>query len=98
MFGEGQWYVIQSGPDEGTIHMRGWSLTAHLGTPTSTHDTGWIGFGTCPRCFALVLNNDEAITSRQIFQHEVWHARTDYPIPPDITAMQDRIYEELGKR
>ena len=95
MIPSAEWFVIKSGSHEGTIHMAGWSYSAHLGNPTGKTDDGWLGFATCPRCSAMVLNNDDDHLSREIQLHNVWHSNTDHPIPPEVTAEQDRFYQTL---
>ena len=101
MMPSGEWFVIKSGPDEGTINMAGWSFSAHLGISTSRLNDGdaWLAFATCPRCFAMVLNTEvgQRMLSREIVLHNKWHANTDYPIPPEVIAESDRIRQTLGR-
>jgi hypothetical protein len=77
----GEWYVVPSGEHEGQWHMAGWRLSAHLGVPSGLRDDGWLAFGCCPRCHAMVLNDDRGSYGDLTWAHEQWHARTDYPVP-----------------
>jgi hypothetical protein len=101
MMPSAEWFVIKSGPDEGTINMAGWSFSAHLGLSTSLRNDrdAWLAFATCPRCFAMVLNSETGnrMLSREIQLHNAWHSNTDHPIPPEVTAEQDRVYRALTK-
>jgi hypothetical protein len=97
MMPSAEWFVIASGPNEGTIHMAGWSYSAHFGISTGENDDGWLAYAICPRCFAMVLNGRCDFLSREIQLHNAWHSNTDYPIPPEVTAEQDRVYRALTK-
>jgi hypothetical protein len=80
--GHGEWYVIQSGEQAGKWHMQGWFLHAHLGTPTHPGSNGWMSWGVCPRCYAMVfMRPGDVAFSPDIEGHEDWHHRTDYPHP-----------------
>jgi hypothetical protein len=72
--GSGEWFRILSGEHEGRWHLAGWMLSARLGVSSGPRDDGWLGFGTCPRCYAMVLSEAQ-------WAHEDWHAATDYPHP-----------------
>lgn len=98
MMPSAEWFVIGSGSNEGTIHMAGWDYSAHLGISTGKTDDGWLSFATCPRCFAMVLNDRGDMLGREILLHDSWHSNTDHPIPPEVTAEQGRIYAEMTNR
>ena len=81
MMAAGEWYVILSGAHEGRWHMAGWQASAHLGVSSGPRDDGWLTYGTCPRCSAVVEGNAAGPVGPNIWAHEQWHARTDHPIP-----------------
>lgn len=82
----GEWFRIRSGDHEGRWHLRGWMKTAIRGVPTGPRDDGWLSLSVCPRCYAVVIADDAHAFGDNEWQHEQWHARTDYPIPSEDTA------------
>ena len=79
----GEWFTVAEGRDQGTVCLVGWSLTA-IHTSDLSRSNPWVGLATCPRCAALVWNDDaegDVMMGREIRRHEDWHAATDYPRP-----------------
>jgi hypothetical protein len=91
MIGSGRWFIIKSGEYKGRLHLAGWDLTAIRANPTSPrYYDGCFGLATCPRCGALVSNNEKSGSiSGDMWGHEQWHAATDYPIPADLETPSD---------
>jgi hypothetical protein len=61
-------------------------LSAIKGERTGQRGTGWLAFGICPRCHAMVVTEDNVWDNAhgdQQWAHEQWHAQTDYPVPGD---------------
>ena len=68
--------------DDNQPHFAGWMLTAIKCLPTGSRgNNGWVGLAVCPRCHAVVFQDDESVYRGQQSAHERWHAATDYPIP-----------------
>ena len=80
-----EWYVMKSGDRAGQPHMTGWKMSAIKGEATGVGDDGWLSYGICPRCRALVLTDDQHAYGDQQWEHERWHAETDWPIPSDLS-------------
>jgi hypothetical protein len=82
----GEWFIRT---DDGQPHLVGWMQSALKTEPTGTLDTGWLRYGICPRCFAVVLTEDAPHDNAYgdcRSRHERWHAATDYPVPPELIA------------
>jgi hypothetical protein len=81
-----QWFRIPSGEHEGRWHLSGWKLMAiKQGEDTDPRIGPWLGVAVCPRCHALVLHDGSHAYGDQTWEHEQWHAATDYPIPTEAT-------------
>lgn len=87
---DAKWFVIKSGEHEGRAHLRSWLLSAIKGEATGPRDDGWLAYAVCPICFAMVAAEDKAAVGDQTWAHEQWHARTDYPMPPEVAEAQQR--------
>ena len=83
MTSNGEWFRILSGPAEGKWHLAGWALDAIKVEPSGPRDYGWLAFGHCPRCHAMVMTDDRRAYGDLQWAHERWHAQTDYPVPND---------------
>jgi hypothetical protein len=70
VFNAGSWFIRS---DDGQPHMTGWGLTRRFD-----------GLAICPRCRALVFQDDDPIWRGNQTAHERWHADTDHPIPSDL--------------
>jgi len=83
----GEWFVIRGeGDHAGYPHLAGWMGSAIKGEATGPRDDGWLSYGTCPRCFAMVCTEKRPAYGDMSWAHERWHALTDWPIPPDVMA------------
>ena len=78
---DGEWFIIRSGDRAGVPHMQGWRFTAIKGEATGPRDDGWLAYGICPRCHAMVVADEKHPHGDQQWAHEQWHAATDWPIP-----------------
>jgi hypothetical protein len=76
----GEWFVIQSGQDADRWHLAGWYGSAFLTYGPGVKEQ-LVGFATCPRCFAMVISDGTPGHPDQVWAHEDWHHRTDYPHP-----------------
>jgi hypothetical protein len=81
MTAQGEWYIVPSGKHEGKWHLSGWMLSAIKGERTGPRDDGWLSYGCCPVCFAMVVADEQHPYGDLTWAHEQWHASTDYPIP-----------------
>jgi len=86
MMTDGEWFRIPGGPDEGRLHMAGWKLSAIKGEPTDFRSDGWLSYGICPVCSAMVQADEKRVYGDMTWDHEQWHARTDHPIPAELAA------------
>lgn len=89
-----RWFLIREGEHEGKIHLAGWRLSAIKGEGfyvqgREVYD-GWLSYATCPRCFAMVVSDDKNGHVDRTWDHEMWHAATDYPIPNEVLAEATR--------
>jgi hypothetical protein len=74
------WFRVPSGVDKGQLRISAWTMSA-----VELADGGWMGIASCPICHALVMNDDSTNNaSREVRSHERWHARNDFPIPPEL--------------
>lgn len=78
----GQWFRIQSGPNEGRWHLAGWQKTA-IEVLDGGDKNGWLALSVCPRCRALVIADVHHPYGDNEWGHEQHHAETDYPHPAD---------------
>lgn len=84
-----QWFVIKGGDHAGEWHLAGWQHSAikgeDLSIPGGGQDLtgGWLSYGNCPRCRAMVVTDDRHVYGDQQWAHEQWHHLTDYPHPTD---------------
>jgi hypothetical protein len=81
MMKTGEWFRVLSGGHAGQWHMAGWMLSAIKGEPTGPRDDGWLAYGNCPRCYAMVCADTKNPFGDLTWAHEQWPARTDYPTP-----------------
>lgn len=81
------WFIITSGEHEGRPHLRGWHLSAIKGEGFLSDD-GWLSYAVCPRCHAMVTSDAKRMLDRT-WDHEQWHAETDFPIPALLLALVD---------
>lgn len=88
--GRGEWFVVPSGEHEGQWHMGGWMLSAIKGEATGSRNDGWLSYGCCPRCFAMVVADEKHPYGDLTWAHERWHARTDWPVPETTSAEGSR--------
>lgn len=79
-----KWFIVPSGNHEGRPHLSGWRLTAIKGEATGTRDDGWLSYACCPICAAMVVADDSHAYGDLTWEHEQWHARTDFPIPAGL--------------
>lgn len=85
----GEWFRIPSGEHAGRWHLAGWFLHAIKGEGFAVQgrelDNGWLSYGICPRCFAMVqVKRGSAGQGHDYtWDHEDWHAKTDYPHPEE---------------
>jgi hypothetical protein len=79
-----EWFIVPSGKYVGKPHLRGWLLSAIKGEATGQRDDGWLSYGICPRCHAMVVADDRHAYGDRTWAHEQWHAATDYPIPEGL--------------
>jgi hypothetical protein len=70
--------------------MTGWLLSAIKGEQLAPHVDGWLSFGVCPRCSAMVPADAKRSTGDLTWAHEQWHAETDWPIPSEVSAKVTR--------
>jgi hypothetical protein len=77
----GEWFVIKGGEDKGKWHMAGWYLSAFSVLGFGPHPDKLVGYGTCPRCGAMVICDDAPGKGDFTWRHEEWHHKTDYPHP-----------------
>lgn len=84
MMADGEWFRIRSGPDEGRLHMAGWTLSAIKTEPTDLRSDGWLSYAICPVCSAMVIADERQPCGDMTWDHEQWHARTDHPIPENL--------------
>jgi hypothetical protein len=80
---DGEWFTVRTGEHEGEWHLTGWKLDAIQTEQTSPRNNGWLSFGNCPRCHAVVIADKENPYGDLTWAHERWHAQTDYPVPSD---------------
>jgi hypothetical protein len=69
--------------------MAGWALSAIKTLPGGHDQTGWLAYGICPRCHAMVITEDNRPDNAygdQTEAHQQWHAETDHPIPAEVLA------------
>lgn len=82
-----QWFVIKTGPHAGRWHLAGWQMSAIKGEDLTLRGgavdptRGWLSYGHCPRCHAMVSADDQHAYGDQQWSHEQWHHLTDYPHP-----------------
>jgi hypothetical protein len=81
--GTPRWFVYRGeDPHNGQWHLAGWMLSAIKGEQLSPEIDGWLRYGICPRCFAMVVADEKLQPyGDQTWAHEQWHAETDYPVP-----------------
>jgi hypothetical protein len=85
------WFRIASGEHAGRLHLSGWLLSAVKGEALSRLDDGWLAYGTCPICHAMVMTEkDNPGRGDHSWAHERWHARTDFPVPAELLTGEDR--------
>jgi hypothetical protein len=77
--GSGEWFIIQSGEHAGRWHLAGWMGSAFSVLSFGPHPDKLVGYGTCPRCFAMVITDDAPAYGDSSWAHEDWHHNTDYP-------------------
>jgi hypothetical protein len=85
-----RWFTVASGPLQGRVRLVGWLLTAVAAGPGMSDP--WVAVAGCPRCGALVYNNDtnnERTLGEAVLLHEDWHAATDFPRPPSDAGEGD---------
>lgn len=72
------WFVIEEGWGAGRPRLEGWAAVSFQGVNDD------LAFEVCPRCAAMVLVSP--IEGNKTWEHEQWHAATDFPIPAEIRA------------
>jgi hypothetical protein len=95
---EPRWFRIETGEHAGRLHLAGWFLSSVKGEDWAPRgrivSDGWLGFGICPVCSAMVPTGGNPRSpggwEDRTWQHERWHARTDFPVPPELLTEQDR--------
>lgn len=83
----GEWFRIPYGEHQGKWHLAGWQLSAIKGEPDRLSD-GWLSYGCCPRCYAMVVADSKHPYGDLTWAHEDWHAATDYPHPEEHSAAE----------
>jgi hypothetical protein len=74
-----KWFTIKGGEHDGKRHVSGWMLSAIKGERIGPNSDGWLSFGTCPICHAMVLADEKHAYGDQTWAHEQWHSGTDFP-------------------
>lgn len=81
----GEWFAIETGELAGQPSLAGWR-----DRPIASGQV-WVALSECPRCAALVQTPGK-------FYHEQWHAKTDYPVTPEVLAEIGRLMQEAARR
>ena len=85
------WFRIESGENTGRLHISGWHLSAIKGEALSARSNGWLGYASCPVCWAMVVcDKDNPAHGDHTWAHERWHARNDFPVPGELLTDEDR--------
>lgn len=80
------WFIVKSGQHKGRPHLSGWRQTAIRADATRPGGEGWLEYSCCPVCAAMVVADETHAYGDLTWEHEQWHARTDFPIPAELLA------------